>query len=128
MSWLVYVYNVFLLKYVTLKNLLEQWSLTGGRESSLAISWFFTFWASSSCQIPDKIIIIWNQDKTFKLVHETFFNIPISKKKMQKDINTHWFSFYPFCGKGAWRNSRSTAKCLEFCVNNFSIFINSYLY
>lgn len=47
-----------------LKNLLEQWSLTGGRDSSLAISWFFTFLASSSCQMPDKITIKLFETKT----------------------------------------------------------------
>ena len=33
-----------------LLNLLEQWSLTGGRQSSLAISMFFIFSASSTCR------------------------------------------------------------------------------
>lgn len=83
---------------------LQQWGLaTAGTTKKLSVT-------ALTNSISTVRAWLWNME------NNNFFGI--------YNHSTHSFSFHPFSGQRAGRNSWATAKCLEFGINNPSIIIN----
>lgn len=103
-------------------NLLEQCSLTGGRQSSLAISVFLIFRASSICTQNREHYNVGGNVRETNLEQDEIISLWICA--MAWITMTHRFPLHPLCGQRAGSNGRATAKRFESGIYYFSILIH----
>lgn len=104
------------------EGILEQWSLTGGRHSSLAMSVFFIIKASSTWK--KSTYCSSSKHKNLPRQWQSRVNYRQLKQCCVCNVQTHRFALHPLSGQRAGGNSRATAKGFEPGIHDLPLVVH----